>query len=42
MLRQELVEEERWISNEHFNRVFAVYRAQVSQSGCGFESGGNA
>lgn len=26
MLRQELVEEERWISSEHFNRVFAVYQ----------------
>lgn len=26
MLRQELVEEERWISREHFNRVLAIYQ----------------
>jgi chromate transporter len=27
MIRQELVDEERWISREHFNRVLAVYQA---------------
>lgn len=27
MIRQELVEEERWIEREHFNRVLAVYQA---------------
>lgn len=27
MIRQELVEEERWISRESFNRVLAVYQA---------------
>jgi chromate transporter len=26
MIRQELVEEERWISRERFNRVLAVYQ----------------
>lgn len=26
MIRQELVDEERWISNAHFNRVLAVYQ----------------
>ena len=26
MIRRELVEEERWITPEHFNRVFAVYQ----------------
>lgn len=26
MIRQELVDEERWISSEHFNRVLAVYQ----------------
>jgi chromate transporter len=26
MLRQELVEEERWVSRQHFNRVLAVYQ----------------
>jgi chromate transporter len=26
MIRQELVEEERWISKEHFNRVLAIYQ----------------
>lgn len=26
MIRQELVEEEKWISKEHFNRVLAVYQ----------------
>lgn len=27
MIRQEIVDEERWISREHFNRVLAVYQA---------------
>lgn len=27
MIRQEIVEEERWVSPEHFNRVLAVYQA---------------
>src|SRR5689334_4184229 len=26
MIRQELVDEERWVSNERFNRVLAVYQ----------------
>jgi chromate transporter len=26
MLRKELVDEERWVTSEHFNRVFAVYQ----------------
>lgn len=26
MIRQELVEEERWVSSDHFNRVLAVYQ----------------
>lgn len=26
MIRQELVEEERWVSREHFNRILAVYQ----------------
>src|SRR5512134_2177379 len=26
MIRQELVQEERWVSNERFNRVLAVYQ----------------
>jgi chromate transporter len=26
MIRQELVEEERWVSREHFNRVYALYQ----------------
>ena len=27
MIRQELVEEEKWVSKERFNRVLAVYQA---------------
>ncbi len=26
MIRQELVDEERWVTNERFNRVLAVYQ----------------
>jgi len=27
MIRQELVEEEKWVTNERFNRVLGVYQA---------------
>src|SRR5687768_5831923 len=26
MIRQELVEEEKWVSREHFNKILAVYQ----------------
>jgi len=29
MIRYELVDEERWVSNERFNRTLAVYSAPV-------------
>ncbi len=29
MIRYELVDEERWVSNERFNRMLAVYSAPV-------------